>query len=109
MYCGHCHTCGTKLIALAEGGEYCPHCAAVRAYVWHGRGEDPSLCPSPEVSLRVRSLNADIDRSCYRLLYDVLRHPGPCDQATVDTLLHVKDLLQQAHLVIKYGVDHEHS
>jgi hypothetical protein len=107
MYCGHCHTCGSKLIPLAEGGEYCPHCATERAYVWHGRGEDPSLCPPLEVAASVRLLNADIDRRCLRLLYAVLRYPGPCDYAMVGDLSRIKSLLDEALAVIPKGISHE--
>lgn len=39
-YCGHCHTCGTKLREVLDGEEWCPVCQTYRRYRshgWHGR------------------------------------------------------------------------
>lgn len=35
-HCGRCHTCGTRLIPVLDGEEYCPKCDAYRRYRSHG-------------------------------------------------------------------------
>lgn len=36
MYCGLCHTCGTQLIVVLDGEEWCPRCRCYRRYRSHG-------------------------------------------------------------------------
>ncbi|MEM4206369.1 MAG: hypothetical protein QXQ43_03725 [Nitrososphaerota archaeon] len=34
--CGRCHTCGTVLMEVLDGEEWCPKCGAYRRYPSHG-------------------------------------------------------------------------
>ena len=34
--CGRCHTCGTRLMTVLDGEEYCSNCAQYRRYQSHG-------------------------------------------------------------------------
>lgn len=48
-HCGHCHSCGSKMIMNSLGEEWCPLCQKNRRYKSHGfnKPEDKSKeCPS---------------------------------------------------------------
>lgn len=34
--CGHCHTCGARMLDVLDGEEYCPNCHQYRRYHSHG-------------------------------------------------------------------------
>jgi len=46
--CGKCHECGTPLVLVLDGEEWCPKCQAYRRYRSHGwaTGYDHSPCPT---------------------------------------------------------------
>jgi hypothetical protein len=53
MYCGLCHTCGTRLMVVLDGEEWCPQCRCYRRYWSHGwssaNGDsDSARCPKGE-------------------------------------------------------------
>jgi hypothetical protein len=48
--CGECHECGTPLVAVLDGEEWCPKCQQYRRYRshgWIGAGIDRTPCPEP--------------------------------------------------------------
>ena len=52
-FCGRCHECGTKLLYVLDGEEYCPTCRCYRRYRSHGWARDvadtrASACPEWE-------------------------------------------------------------
>lgn len=47
-HCGRCHKCGTKLLSVLDGEEWCPKCNTYRRYKTHGwttYATDTSPCP----------------------------------------------------------------
>ena len=41
MYCQRCHTCGTRLMKVLDGEEWCPTCEQYRRYKSHGWTAEP--------------------------------------------------------------------
>ena len=49
MKCNCCHTCGTSLLTVLDGEEWCLKCETLRRYASHGWGRgEGSACPSAE-------------------------------------------------------------
>lgn len=49
-HCGRCHTCGTRLILVLDGEEWCKTCGHYRRYRSHGWSSgvgENSPCPQP--------------------------------------------------------------
>ena len=45
--CGRCHECGTPLIKVLDGEEWCPECGEYKRYRSHGWAwGNSSPCPS---------------------------------------------------------------
>lgn len=59
--CSNCHTCGTRLIPVLDGEEWCKTCGQYRRYRSHGWsaavGEN-SPCPAPAAEYTTVSLDS---------------------------------------------------
>ena len=45
-HCGYCHECGTKLLRVLGGEQWCPECKQYRRYRSHGwKTEGSEDCP----------------------------------------------------------------